>query len=231
MKIGVIIPAGGASKRFGGVYKPLLKIGSKTMLEMLIDRLNEINNISEIVIAVHREYVNKIKKLTSSRVNVLEKNTELIKVVEGGKERKFSVYNAFKRLGSNIDVVVIHDAARPTFDIKLLNDMLKKIKYCDAIIPVKPIPDTVKLVNNNYVDRTVDRSKLFLSLTPQVFKKSILEYAYKKININKYMITDEAQLLEIAGKKVSTIIHTSYNIKVTYPDDYTMVKHFLRTND
>ncbi len=235
MRIGVIIPAAGTGKRFGTVYKPFLKINNKTVLEIVLNRFLRLPNVREIVVVAKENYVDKVKRIISAKFNLTRsefKNSSLrVGVVPGGKERKFSVYNAFKKLASSIDVVIIHDAVRPIFDLKLLTLMLKKIKYCNAIIPVKPISDTVKLIEDDYVKETVDRGKLFLSFTPQVFKKNILEFAYKKVNINKYMITDEAQLIEIAGKKVNTIIHSGYNVKITYPEDYEMVKGLLHKDD
>lgn len=225
MNTGLIIAAGGRGKRFGNIYKPLLKIKSKTLLEITIARFLKLRNITIIVVAVPKEYIRKAKKV----IDFVPSN-RICSVIEGGKERKYSVYNAFKELSKykNIDSVIVHDAVRPVFSIPLLKLMLEKIKYCNAIIPVKPISETVKLVENSYIKSTLDRNKLYLSLTPQLFKKNILEYAYERINIDKYKITDEAQLVEMAGKKVKTIITPEYNIKITYPHDYSIIKCLLK---
>lgn len=225
MNTGLIIAAGGRGKRFGNIYKPLLKIKSRTLLEITIARFLKLRNITIIVVAVPKEYIRKAKKV----IDFVPSN-RICSVIEGGKERKYSVYNAFKELSKykNIDSVIVHDAVRPVFSIPLLKLMLEKIKYCNAIIPVKPISETVKLVENSYIISTLDRNKLYLSLTPQLFKKNILEYAYERINIDKYKITDEAQLVEMAGKKVKTIITPEYNIKITYPHDYSIIKCLLK---
>ncbi len=105
---------------------------------------------------------------------------------------------------------------------------MSEIKNYDAVIPVKPIIETVKFVNRNFVKKTLDRTKLFLSLTPQVFKKRILENAYNRINLDKYLITDEAELFEILNKRVKIVEYIGYNIKITYPNDYDLVKLLLK---
>lgn len=228
-KLGIIIAAGGSGKRFGSIYKPLLKIEGKSILEIVIGKFLHLKNVEKIVISVPNKYIKKIEDVIYSAFHHI---FSTFSIVRGGEERKFSVYNAYKVLShhKNINIIIIHDAARPIFDIKLLNLMLKKVSHSNAVIPVRSIPDTVKLIENNRVKNTLDRSNLYLSLTPQVFKKNILEYAYNKINISKYMITDEAQLLEMVGKRVNAIVSSDYNIKITYPTDYAIVKYLLTNN-
>jgi 2-C-methyl-D-erythritol 4-phosphate cytidylyltransferase len=233
MKIGIIIPASGLGKRFGRIYKPLLKIKDKTFIEIIVEKFLQVDNIKKIVIAVNEKYVDKVKGITLFRPNKISPEKNLIQIIKGGEERKFSVYKAFRELcvDKSIEIVVIHDAVRPIVDLKLVNAMLKKIKSCDAIIPVKPISETVKIVENHYASKTVDRSKLCLSLTPQIFKRKAMEYAYNKVDLTSHAITDEAQLLELAGKKIKIIKYTGYNIKVTYPEDYEMVKLIMNYID
>ncbi|MFN7181336.1 MAG: IspD/TarI family cytidylyltransferase [Planctomycetota bacterium] len=223
MKIGIIIPAGGQSKRFNGIYKPFLKINGKTIIEIIIEKFFLVPEVVKIVIPVNKKYLNPFTKIINSQ---FEKHISKIKIIPGGKERQFSVFSAFTELMKNdtIDTVVIHDAVRPFVDLKLLTSLLSQIKNCNAVIPVKPVTETVKYVNGNFVKDTLDRTKLFLSLTPQVFKKKILEYAYKRIDLNKYTITDEARLLELVNMKVKAVLYKGYNIKITYPGDYELVK-------
>jgi 2-C-methyl-D-erythritol 4-phosphate cytidylyltransferase len=230
MKIGVIIPAGGKGKRFNHTYKPLLKINGKTLLQVVVEKFLRVKNVEKIVIPTYKPYLSKV---TNCLKELIKLYPSIISIIPGGQERKFSVFYGFKYLveNTNVQIIIIHDAVRPLLTSHLIKKLIRNIKNADAVIPVKPIPETVKEVIANRVAKTLDRSKLFLSLTPQVFKKAVLEKAYKNIPLNKHPITDEAQLVEMLGKKVKIIIYQGYNIKITYREDYKIVKWLIKEEE
>ena len=119
-KITVIIPAAGNSSRFGGsIPKQFLSLGDETVLEKSVNLFLEISCIREVIIAI-----NSNDNLVKSQSFY---NDARVRFVEGGSTRSESVSNALAEVDQSIEIVVIHDAARPNFSLKLLKKILVKI--------------------------------------------------------------------------------------------------------
>lgn len=149
-------------------------------------------------------------------------------LVCGGEERVHSVQNAFSSIesASDSDLVLIHDAARPLLSQSLLRSLLDAGVENQAVVPVLPLVETLKNVENHHIVRTVPRQNLFLAQTPQVFRYGILKSAYAAVALSPE-ITDEAILVEKAGFKVSVIEGERRNIKITEPTDLKLAEYFL----
>lgn len=125
------------------------------------------------------------------------------------------------------DFVLIHDAARPNISSQLCSEIVNfSTKSGNSVIGTK-VSDTLKDVRNGIIKRTVDREHLYCVQTPQVFKYSELERAYKKRKSgNTY--TDESSLVESAGFKVSIFPGSIKNIKLTTIDDLNLLKNIMK---
>jgi len=215
MKVAVIIPAAGSGNRFGG-EKQFKLFRGKPLLSYSVDKFLKISLVKEIIIAVPEGQVEKIKK---SFEYIFLKNKNL-KVVVGGQTRQGSVKNGLNVLAEDIELVCIHDAARPLVTEKLINKTIEKsFMYDGAIAAIQPV-DTVKLIFNDKIKQSLDRKNIWLAQTPQVFKKDKLISAFENALNKKIIGTDESSLMEEAGFFVVPVDGDISNFKVTSPEDW-----------
>ena len=202
-----IILAGGESKRFNSkIPKPYQLYNGKPLLLHSIDKVKKYGKFNKIVLVINKKHKAYIKEL---RING-------IKIVIGGKTRAESAYIGLKSIKSNnIKNVMIHDAARPNFSIKLLDKLINGLKVNDCVIPGIQSVDSIKY---KYTDKVTNlkRENIFLIQTPQAFDYKKL---YKLQNEKNTEVTDDATLFVKAGKKIKIINGEIDNNKITINSD------------
>lgn len=215
MKISAIIAAAGSSKRMGSkVNKPYINIKGLPILCYSIVKFLKIQRISEVIVIIRK----KDEKICHYLIKKYKfKN---VKTVFGGKVRQDSVFNGLKAVRKDCKIVLIHDAARPFVSKELINNLIKNAIKFNAAIPVLPIKETVKRSSNgNFIDATLDRNKLFLAQTPQVFDYKLILNAYEKAYKENVCSTDDAMLVERLGNPVKIVLGEEKNIKITTKHD------------
>ena len=234
-KTSVIIAAGGSAERFGQgnlVSKQFLLLSGKSLLFHSMEKFLNLKNLIEIIIVTND--VNSTKKLLQE-INYI-KNVRT-KIIEGGKLRQDSVYNGFCEVDHSVDLVVIHDVARPLFQINDLEKCIKAASSTGVAILAVPAVDTIKSSKSDkdrlVVKNTLDRNELFLIQTPQVFSYNLLSRGYKMLMNSdlKQVITDEASMIEILGEEVELISGDRTNIKITYPEDLKIAEWILKESE
>ncbi|MCX8059915.1 MAG: 2-C-methyl-D-erythritol 4-phosphate cytidylyltransferase, partial [Aquificaceae bacterium] len=125
------------------------------------------------------------------------------------------------------EVVVVHDCARPFASTELFLKVAELGTYEGKVCAV-PVRDTVKRVAEGMVVETVDRRGLWLSQTPQAFRKSVLLECHFRARQEGFLATDDAQLLERYGYKVAVVEGEPSNIKITYPEDLLLAESIGR---
>ena len=202
-----IILAGGESKRFNSkIPKPYHLYKGKPLLLHSIDKVKEYAKFNKIVLVINKKHKVHIKKLKIKDV----------KIIIGGKTRAVSAYNGLKSVKSNnIKNVLIHDAARPNFSLKLLDRLYKKLKSNDCVIPAIQSPDSIKQKNLNIVTN-LKRENIYLIQTPQAFDYNKLCKLQSDTDIE---VTDDASLFVKAGKKIKIIKGELNNSKITINSD------------
>jgi len=202
-----IILAGGESKRFNSkLPKPYHIYKGKPLLLHSIDKARSYGKFNKIVLVInkeHKSYINKLK-------------IKNIKMVIGGKTRAESAYKGLKSIQNyNIKKVLIHDAARPNFSLKLLDKLYKELKLNDCVIPAIQTSDSIKQKSLNIITN-LKRENIYLIQTPQAFN-------YKKLyalqNEKSIEITDDANLFVRANKKIKIIKGEFGNNKITINSD------------
>jgi 2-C-methyl-D-erythritol 4-phosphate cytidylyltransferase len=144
--------------------------------------------------------------------------------VPGGAARSHSVRAAL--LASFGDPVLVHDAARPLVTPELVRACLAGLDGADAAIAAAPVADTVK-EGDDFVERTLDRSRLWAIQTPQVFRREILERALDQPDETLAAATDDAALVEALGGRVRLVPAPRSNLKVTTPEDLRLAEALL----
>ena len=215
--VGVLIVCAGRGRRLGGIDKAVLKLKQKPLFYHSFRVFREIKEIKQIVIVLRRNNFNLAKKIIRDKK---------VLFAEGGRERKDSVFNGLSLLSKEIDYVLIHDGARPFISKRMILNILRKLKKYPAVICAIRAADTLKLTEKGYIRKTLDRQNIFLAQTPQGFRRDLITKGYKKFKNKK--LTDDAQFLELMGKKVKIIDGSRNNIKITYPDDILLAKALLK---
>ena len=202
-----IILAGGESKRFNSkIPKPYYLYKGKPLLLHSIDKAKKYKKFSKIVLVVNKKHKSYIKML----------KIKDIKIIIGGNTRAESAYNALNSIkGNDFKNVIIHDAARPNFSLKLLDRLYRGLKSNDCVIPAIQTTDSVKQKSSNVITN-LKRENIYLIQTPQAFNYKKL---YKLQNNKSIEITDDANLFVNANKKVKIIKGEFNNNKITINSD------------
>ncbi|MFC1621448.1 2-C-methyl-D-erythritol 4-phosphate cytidylyltransferase [Candidatus Omnitrophota bacterium] len=218
MNVAAIVPAAGKGRRAKSkIDKPYIKLCGKSILAHTLARLSKNKHIKEIIVSVDKKHITKVKGFRIKN----------IKVVAGGRERKHSVLNALKSISGNIDYVLIHDGVRPFITDKLINASLKAARSFGASVVAVPVKPTLKYAGKNgCVARTPDRTKFWEAQTPQVFKRGLIEKAYKAIG--KKNITDDSMLVELLGVKPKLVMGSYSNIKITTQEDLKLAEMLMK---
>lgn len=147
--------------------------------------------------------------------------------VPGGDRRRDSVAAGLAQLGSDVQWVLVHDAARPLASAALVAAVVSRLKKGDAdgVVPVIPLRDTTKLVSGDTVVETVDRDLLVAVQTPQGFRLDALRAAHGSVEGDA---ADDAFLVERWGGMVATVPGEVTNVKITYPDDIALAEALLK---
>ena len=209
-----IVAAAGKSQRFGGLKKQFLKISNKHILELSVEKLL-LCGINVVAVATSKSDINIAKK-------ILNKFKEKTIFLEGGKTRQETVKKAFltcRKKFKYAKTVLIHDAARPFFDVETVKKLIETAKEKKAAILACPIYDTIKYVKNNKVKQTLNRDNVFVVQTPQAFSASLYEKALKLTENLNLKLTDDSSLLEQINVKVSLVKSSTYNFKITTKED------------
>ncbi len=208
----VVLPAGGLGKRMGGnVPKQMLELGGRPIWRHSVETFLAHPGINQVVLVVPADWRSHFEE---------ELAGEDVTIVEGGLERWESVRNGIAALDADIRWVLVHDVARPFISEEIIDAVLDRTHW-GANIVAKPVVDTVKIVANGVIEKTVDRSQVWLAQTPQSCEVSVLKACYERMKneVLPFIPTDEASILEHFGVPVSIVPGNTWNDKITSPED------------
>ncbi|MDH5616134.1 MAG: 2-C-methyl-D-erythritol 4-phosphate cytidylyltransferase [Acidimicrobiia bacterium] len=147
--------------------------------------------------------------------------------VPGGERRRDSVAAGLAVIPEAVSAIVIHDAARPLAGSCLVSRVLERLAVGDVagVVPGIPVRDTLKQVEGGRVVATIDRAPLISVQTPQAFLANALRKAHAA---DHGEASDDAMLLERVGELVAWVEGDPANLKVTYPDDLSVLEAMVR---
>ena len=202
----VVIVASGKGQRANlGYNNAFYKMkDGRTVLECSASLFIEDEDCKNIIVVTNEEYIDQVFK-----------NDKVICTI-GGKERRNSVENGLNLVQS--EYVLIHDAARPFLNKLSLEELKKELEISGACILAKKATDTIKVVENNKIIKTLDRNSIYMAETPQAFKSDLLKKCYKESE--NIIFTDDASLVESLGYEVSIVEDKFNNKKLTNETDF-----------
>ena len=208
-----IITAAGSGRRFGEA-KQFKKLHGKPLYQYSLDTFIKSRLFDEIILVIPNSIQEKAQK------EIKRKYSSQVSLVIGGSDRQDSVKNAIQNSNPNIDLVVIHDAARPFITTTIIEKCISACEASDgAIIAMQP-HDTIKFSKDNIVEKTIDRSNIWMAQTPQAFNKRKILEAYSSSDFDDLIVTDESSLMEKLGFKIMIVPGTGKNFKITTFDDW-----------
>lgn len=225
-RLGVILVGAGSGERLAaGVPKAFVELGQKTLLERTVETVLSLDGPGHLVLVVPESHA-------AEALALLETQTQRTgaawstNVALGGAQRHFSVMNGLAQMPEWVDIVLVHDVARPLAPAKLFEDVARAVRQRQrAVVPVLPIVDTVKRVDDEGVIlETVDRTNLVSSQTPQGFLMAELQSAYEQV---RHEMTDDAAVAQAAGFVVTTIPGSAQAHKLTTQADVQLLKWML----
>ena len=217
----VIVPAAGRGERLGpGAPKALRTLAGQPILLHAVRNLATARDIDMIVVAVPEDSVDE------SRALLVGIELPLV-IVSGGETRQDSVARALLALPPEVDVVLVHDAARPLVPSEVVDRVAAAVRAgAPAVIPTLGVVDTIKEVDaDGVVQATLDRSRLHAVQTPQGFVRDVLQTAHAASDGGD--ATDDAGMVERMGVKVHVVPGHEEAFKITRPLDLVLAEAIL----
>ena len=215
-KFSLIITAGGTSSRYGNTNKLLEKINDKTVIEETVAKFIDFDKIDEIIISANISIIPILGNMFSG--------FSKIKIIEGGNTRQKSVYNALQIVKN--EFVLIHDGARPLIKKDTIAYVLEAVVDKNAVTVMTKTTDTIKEVDaEGRIIRTIDRSKLYNTQTPQAFRTDIIKQAHEKLKDGNF--TDDCSMLEELNIPVYIVNGSYTNIKITIKSDIDFARLYI----
>ncbi len=224
MNCGLVV-AGGKSERMGpDVDKAFLSLGSRPVVIYSLLAFEKCAEIDEVVLVVRKE------RLESARCAAQMFGCKKVaRIVAGGNQRQQSVAKGLAAVSENVEIVAVHDGARPCVTPALITETIKSARHFGSGVAAVKITDTVKSSEKGLViNQTIDRAKLWRAQTPQTFRKDLLLQAFEFVEKKKIKITDEASAVELVCNDVRIVNSITSNIKITTPDDLVLAAALMR---
>lgn len=224
--VSVIIACAGNSTRMDGVNKQLFELGGIPVAIRSMLAFDKIDKISEIIVSARECDIPEIEKLAK------QYNVQKFKcAVEGGETRQQSVLKAFAVTDKATRYVAVHDGARPFVKAEHIRQCIKDASIFGGATLGVPVKDTLKVVDGGLIVDTPNRNQLYITQTPQIFRKDVYVKGINFANDHDLDFTDDCQLVEAVGVKVNMTLSDYRNIKITTPEDLAIAEIFLRMEE
>ncbi|MFI3313453.1 MAG: 2-C-methyl-D-erythritol 4-phosphate cytidylyltransferase [Eubacteriales bacterium] len=221
-KTSAIIVAAGSATRMNGIDKAMATINGKPVLFRTIWEFAINDMIDEIIVVTRPDLVDTVEHW--KKISELGK---LKTVVTGGADRAESVMRGMAQVHKSMDLVAVHDGARPLVSQEIITKTVCKAAETGASAPAIGVKDTLKVVEQNLITSTPNRDRLRAVQTPQIFDKDLLAGGLYKAKTEGISITDDCSAVELIGMKVYLTEGSEENIKITTPLDLKLAKLIL----
>lgn len=226
-----MLPAGGIGARFGHSQpKQFLALRGVPILVRTCRAFLQMPAIAVVAVAAPAPYLQATIDLLQAQLS--EEDCRRVLFTVGGATRQDSVRAGLQILPPEIDLVLVHDAARPLIDRATIVRCIEGAAAHGAVIAAVPVKDTLKLVGQEgeaqRIEQTIDRRRLWQAQTPQAARRPLLEQAFVAAEQCGFVGTDEASLLEAAGIAVQVVAGSERNLKITRPEDLLVAEALLQ---
>ncbi len=225
--VGVVLVAAGTSSRLGGKeLKQFRWIAGKPMLLHSLQLFHQRSDVAMVVCVLPREYAGDPPPW------IFQSDLDRLLISVGGRERGESVLHGLEDLPDEVQIVVVHDAARPLVTMETIDEVVAEARGGRGAVAALPVTDTLKEVSSDRrVLRTVPRDGLWRAQTPQAFPRAMIERAYREASRTRTFATDCAALCERLGLEVVVVKGSERAVKVTEEVDFARVEAMVRVTE
>ena len=225
MNSAIIVAAGSGSRMASDRPKQFLLLAGIPLIFHTLRPFERCDSIDETIVVLPSESAANF--LDSAAKFGVKKVT---RVVPGGATRAESVKRGLGAIrAASAGIVAVHDGVRPFVSADEISETIAAAEQYGAAILVAPATDTIKLVSDNKVVKTLDRRELRRALTPQCFKYELLMRAFAQADVSDPTLTDDSALVEQTGAHVAIVEGSGRNIKITTPEDLAVAENFLKS--
>jgi 2-C-methyl-D-erythritol 4-phosphate cytidylyltransferase len=217
--------AAGAGKRLGAGRKGLLNLGDQPLYAWSLRSFLGQAWVGQVVLVVHPSDVRGVSLAVARRFK-----DPRVKVVAGGEQRQDSVAHGLQALDPHLEVVLVHDAARPFLRASLVKACGRAARHTGGGVACVAVKDSIKQVEEGMLTG-LPRERLMAAQTPQAFQAHLLREAHERARAKGLSYTDEAGLCEAAGVPAVAVESYYENFKITTPEDLLLAKRVIRTFD
>jgi 2-C-methyl-D-erythritol 4-phosphate cytidylyltransferase len=223
--VSAIIVAAGRGTRMGpGVDKLFLEVNGRPVIAHTWRRFDESVCIDEVVLVVRNGMQSAFEELGAQ-----QSFKKPFRLIVGGAERQDSVWNGLEALSAQAEVVAIQDGARPCTHSAVIEATVKAARETGAAVAAQAVTDTIKESGDGkWIERTVDRSRLWAVQTPQAFHVDVIRRALAEVRSRRVSVTDDTAACEMIGQKVELVVTSYPNPKVTRSEDLLVIAALLR---
>ncbi len=224
--VAAIICAAGASSRFGGNRKKaFVDVAGRAVFLRSVEIFSNRDDVKQVLLGISPEDEELVDIKWGPNLKFYDTTIFL-----GGDERFDTVNKGIELVKDDIDLIAVHDACRCCVTTELIDKVVATAAEKGAAIPACPVTATIKEAQDNMIIRTVDRENLYEAQTPQVVAVELLKKAYENLkNLDQSKISDDAQLVEALGQKVTIVEADSSNIKITRQSDIAIAEAILKS--
>jgi len=224
--IAAIICAAGASSRFGGKRKKaFVDVAGRAVFLRSVEIFANRNDVKQILLGISPEDEELVNIKWGPNLKFFDTTIFL-----GGDERFDTVNKGIELVKDDIDFIAVHDACRCCVTAELIDEVIAAAVEKGAAILACPVTATIKEAQDNTITRTVDRENLYEAQTPQVVAVELLKRAYENLkHLDQSKVSDDAQLVEALGDKVTIVEADSSNIKITRQSDIAIAEAILKS--
>jgi len=222
MNVALIVAAGNSS-RFGPGDKQFTALAGRPMLTYSLDAFIGAVSVDTIVIAVRAE------DRPRCRADIVGSDAPAkpVSIVAGGEDRQKSVAAGLKACPRGVDLVFVHDGARPLITSAQIDALAGNLDGFDGLVLAATEPDTMKQVEDGIIKRTIPRGEVWRAQTPQLFRHEILAQAHKIAAKAGFAATDDSALVELMGGRIAIWPNDQDNLKVTTAIDLKVAEQIL----
>lgn len=202
--------------------KLLVELQGKSILEWTLGAAERSDSVVWIGVIGHDRDESVI-------LPMLDRLTKPHQWIRGGETRQESVYNGLQALPAGAKYVLIHDGARCLISPDLIDRCAQELERHPALICAVPVKDTIKVVQDQRIMATPDRSRLWSAQTPQGFAVETIVNAHRSAIAQGWQVTDDSALLEKLGIPVTIVMGEETNIKITTPQDLIWAEAVLNS--
>lgn len=218
-----ILVAAGKGVRMGA-DKLFLEIAARPVIAHTWQQFEDARCIDEIILVV-RDGTQK----TFSELAEKFQFRKIFRLVAGGAERQDLVWNGLRALSPQMEIVAIHDAARPCVTESLIAETIEAARTAGAAVAAGAMTDTLKeSADGKTILRTPDRAKFWSVQTPQTFRVEIIRRAISAAREKNLIFTDDTAACELIGQAVQLVQSAAPNPKITVPADLILVEALLK---